>query len=295
MIKAMSCFATDMITEYCHGLSYNFLSEPEFENSISEAMKGGLQMAPILRRLPWLADVLGALPPKAVLAMAPGMHGFIRCKRDIHARVIELQQELAKDPEKQSAKGIVGSTVMQEILLGDLPEAEKESMRVSDEAAALIGAGTETVSWTLSVTLFHLLDQPDVLHKLREELLKVAKSPEEIPSWSTLEKIPYLSAVIAEGLRCANGVISRLARAPHEPLLYSHTNKNGKHLEYILKPGTNIGMSSYLIHRDPKIFPNADLFDPERWLDQNTGLRHHNLDSYLLAFSKGSRSCIGIK
>jgi len=47
-------------------------------------------------------------------------------------------------------------------------------------------------------------------------------------------------------------------------------------------------MTSVLLHHDEKIFPDSHTFDPERWVD------NPRLDRYLVSFSKGSRSCIGM-
>lgn len=47
-------------------------------------------------------------------------------------------------------------------------------------------------------------------------------------------------------------------------------------------------MTSLLLHYNAEIFPSPTSFSPERWLD------NPNLTKYLLAFSKGSRQCIGI-
>jgi hypothetical protein len=45
------------------------------------------------------------------------------------------------------------------------------------------------------------------------------------------------------------------------------------------------------VHRNPEIFPEPTVFDPERWLQEDS----HDLDKYLVSFSKGPRSCLGIK
>lgn len=51
--------------------------------------------------------------------------------------------------------------------------------------------------------------------------------------------------------------------------------------------------SSYIVHRDESIFPDADKFDPERWIRaKNEG---KNLSRYLVSFTRGSRTCIGMK
>ncbi len=47
-------------------------------------------------------------------------------------------------------------------------------------------------------------------------------------------------------------------------------------------------MTSTLVHYDPSIFPSPKSFRPERWIE------NPRLDKYLIAFSKGSRQCIGI-
>lgn len=47
-------------------------------------------------------------------------------------------------------------------------------------------------------------------------------------------------------------------------------------------------MTGTLIHYDPTVFPDPTAFRPERWLE------NPRLDKYLVAFSRGSRQCIGI-
>ncbi|GLA84050.1 hypothetical protein AtubIFM56815_008260 [Aspergillus tubingensis] len=49
-------------------------------------------------------------------------------------------------------------------------------------------------------------------------------------------------------------------------------------------------MSTRMIHFDPDIFPKPDEFNPERWIGESG----KTLDKWNVAFSKGTRSCIGI-
>lgn len=47
-------------------------------------------------------------------------------------------------------------------------------------------------------------------------------------------------------------------------------------------------MTSVLIHHDESIFPDSHTFNPDRWIN------NPRLDRYLVSFSKGSRSCVGM-
>ena len=50
-------------------------------------------------------------------------------------------------------------------------------------------------------------------------------------------------------------------------------------------------MGATILHKNPEIFPNPTVFDPSRWLQENCS----ELEKYLVSFSKGPRSCLGIK
>ncbi len=69
-------------------------------------------------------------------------------------------------------------------------------------------------------------------------------------SWLTLEKLPYLSSVIAEGLRLLYGVSSRTPRiAPQEHLIYRSNRKDQAEVELLIPRGTAIGSKSKLFHQ----------------------------------------------
>lgn len=52
---------------------------------------------------------------------------------------------------------------------------------------------------------------------------------------------------------------------------------------------TNVMQSHYLLHTDPKIFPDPYTFEPQRWIDEPS-LKAR----YFLGFGRGSRVCLGI-
>lgn len=185
-------------------------------------------------------------------------------------------------------------TVFGSLLESELPEEEKRTRRLSDEAGAVVGAGTETTSWTLALVTYHLLTRPEILSKLQAELRSAVDDPLHLPAWTVLEKLPYLGAVLHEGLRLSYGVSARTARVPtNEDLLY-RGEFNKRPVEYKIPRGYAIGMSAFLAHHDESIYPDSYLFQPERWLDENNE-RRKELERGLLSFSRGSRGCLGMK
>lgn len=151
----------------------------------------------------------------------------------------------------------------------------------------IMSAGTLTSSWTLSVATYHLLASPRILKILKAELRSAISDLDAAVPIGVLENLPYLVAVVKEALRLGDGVVTRLQRiSPEKPMLFIDRFGSGK--EYLIPPQTPVGMTSLHVHHDESIFPDANSFIPERWIE-NPGLSR-----FLLSFSKGSRNCLGI-
>jgi cytochrome P450 len=149
------------------------------------------------------------------------------------------------------------------------------------EAVAHLLAGTDTLSITLVNILYHLSSSPSTVQRLRAEIDSV-----DMPSLSSLEKLPLLTATIKEGLRLSHGVIGRLPRiAPLGGWTFEGT---------YVPEGTIISSSAPVVHNDPAIFSDPLEFIPERWMRED-GPYNVAMEQHLVAFSKGQRSCIGMK
>ncbi|KAJ8119891.1 hypothetical protein ONZ43_g3258 [Nemania bipapillata] len=165
-----------------------------------------------------------------------------------------------------------------------LPPHEKAYNRISHEAVTLMAAGGETTASTLMMAVYFILaDKKNVLSRLRQEVESLMANKASRPSIADLECLPWLTAVIKETLRIST-LTARLTRvAPEETLQYK---------DWVMPAGTPISMTLREISLDPEIFPSPMEFRPERWLPSNPNLEQCN--RYLVAFSRGSRMCIGI-
>jgi cytochrome P450 len=169
-------------------------------------------------------------------------------------------------------------TIVHEILDSDLPPAEKSFARVQEEVSVVTGAGFETLPGAVRLIIYHIYSNTSILQRFRSELLN---SELEL---KTLERKPYLTAVIMEGLRLSPGVASRTQRiALDRDLVYK---------QWTIPAGTPVGMTQTLLHTDPVLYPSPMQFDPERWLDHGALKK---AEKTYMPFSRGTRNCLGMQ
>ncbi|KAF2832484.1 putative benzoate 4-monooxygenase cytochrome P450 [Ophiobolus disseminans] len=271
--NAFAAMTMDIISAYCFGESMNSLEYPQYGKDWLEMLHGGIQMRPLGRQFPWLVNTLYDIPPNVMARFNADM---ARINTWTHQMLPKIVRILAGEDEKRD----VQRTVFHEIRDGKMSAEEKLPMRLMGESHVILGAGTETTARTLAVTTYYLMKKHDVGEKLRDELKTVLSQPDSAVSLAQLEALPYLSAVINEGLRVAHGVASRQPRiATHEDLIYK---------QWTIPRGTPVMQSSHLLHMDPNVFPDPLDFQPQRWLD-NPELKRN-----LFAFGRGTRNCLGM-
>lgn len=224
----------------------------------------------------------------------PQIYFFLRWQDTVKVHVDRIMSE----PSPSAAEMDNPKTMFHALRDCNLPSSEKTSQRIVDEGLVIMGAASETVAHTLSVTTYHLLCEPGqrMISRLREEISTIMPAAETTPTYSQLEQLPYLSAVITEGIRMGWGVTTRLPRiATDEDLVYADATRNGK--KWVIPRGTPVSAVGYFVLSDPMIFPDPHTFKPERWLiteADGSVRRNVKLEKYLVSFGKGSRQCLGM-
>jgi len=112
----------------------------------------------------------------------------------MESQVREILAGMNKDVKEAQHR-----TVFQDIIDSDLPPHEVSLLRLQNEAVSVVGAGFETTRWALTVFCYHVLANPSINKRLRDELKDAIPDPEQMPSWAALQELPYLSACIEEG------------------------------------------------------------------------------------------------
>jgi cytochrome P450 len=150
--------------------------------------------------------------------------------------------------------------------------------QVRDEVMTLLLAGHETTANALAWTWYLLATHPHIYQRVRQEVDQVLGG--RTPTAPDLPQLAYTVQVFKESLRLYPPayIIARCA---------VRTLELG---EYTLRPGTNIGISPYTLHRNPTSFPDPERFDPDRWTPENEA----KLPRYAyLPFGAGPHVCIG--
>jgi cytochrome P450 len=277
---AYSCFSTDVISDYALGSGFNYLDSNDFVPDWSDTLSGIAEASAWFKPFPQLLGLLQSAPQGLVSRVNPGMGLMFAFQRRCAVLINSIIAARESGDDSKAVDKFGRPTLFHHVVNSDLPPSERGLERLAQEAQATIGAGAETVSKTLAWTTYHLLANPDILAKMKEELNRL--DPECKAGTVELEKMPYVTSVMLEGLRTSYGVSGRLQRIAPDPLKYG---------EYTIPAGTPVGMSSVLVHDREDIFPEPRTFRPERWLDPADRRR---LEPYMVAFSKGSRACLGI-
>ncbi|OQE37342.1 hypothetical protein PENCOP_c010G02649 [Penicillium coprophilum] len=273
---AFTAMTGDIITKYSFGKDFGFLEANDYKSKWKSAVAGSLQAGKIFRYFP-LLDVYRFIPSTLAQALNPGMKEIFYIEDLVRKQVQPLLSSHKHDVKAES-------TIFNALLNPAVPAEEKTMDRLTDQGHMLLVAGTETTTNTLTMITFQLLKNPAVLACLREELKVAMPTPTTILTWNSLEKLPFLNGVIQEGLRLSLGVSIRLPRiAPKDNLQYG---------DWVIPAGTPVSTATYFVHMNPSIFPNPEKFDPQRWITASE--KGQRLEKYMVAFTKGSRQCLGI-
>jgi cytochrome P450 len=224
---AFSALASDVITQYSFGKSWDFLEDEHFRRDIRSAITETANVIHINRFFPLFARTLRMVPKWLVCKIQPGKASLFEFMKSIYEFTEQSTQvaESSAEGKRKSKRG----TIFEKLTDPTLPPEERTFSRVHDESGVILQAGTESISRSLTIAAFHLAYQPSMREKLREELRSLLPTPTSTATWAQLEQLPYLTGVVYECLRLSYGLIIRLPRcAPSEALKYE---------DYVIPPG----------------------------------------------------------
>jgi cytochrome P450 len=163
----------------------------------------------------------------------------------------------------------------------------------------------------LAYTIYYISQSPSAQENLRAEFLSVTptmQAPTPFPSTSSiasehedttsglsqdiplpspasLDRLPYLSAVLKESLRMRPNSTPLPRITPDHPVTLAGIEG--------IPPGTRVNAFQWLVHRDPNTFAQPDLWNPDRWQRGEGKGSGGSEVGELWAFASGPRMCVG--
>ncbi|KAJ0164053.1 O-methylsterigmatocystin oxidoreductase [Colletotrichum tanaceti] len=165
-----------------------------------------------------------------------------------------------------------------------LTRREADWMLGSVFQAAATTSGSALASFVLCV-----VRNPGWFGKLQREVDAVV-GPDRLPTLDDMPRLPLVRACVKETLRyypiTAGGFPHRLT-------------EDDTYAGFFLKKGTVVHAVQWAIQRDPELYPDPELFNPDRWLDPRYPTFREPLSVYpnlrqFSAFGHGRRICQGV-
>ncbi|XP_034239104.1 cytochrome P450 4C1-like [Thrips palmi] len=184
---------------------------------------------------------------------------------------------VAPKPERRSGRRLAMLDLLLDLKTkgADLTDAD-----IKEEVDTFTFAGHDTTaagfSWCLYVLGQHADVQDRIVREWREALLQAGGEL----SVRDLVRLDYMECCIKEVLRLYP-VVPLIARDIRHPVSI---------LGEDIPAGCTVLVNAFLLHRDPRFFPDPERFDPERFRGDGDGPRH---PFAYVPFSAGSRNCIG--
>lgn len=187
------------------------------------------------------------------------------------------------------------SKIEQNDFLQYLIELKKKKKGISDvELAAnegIIFIDTfDTTSLLISNALYSLAEDKRVQSKLRDEIENTIKEFHEISLDILLDKMPYLDQVTNEVLRLYPSIPITTRTCTESIDISIDDNKTIR-----IEKGTMAIVPIWSVHHDPEYYPDPHTFYPERFDEENGGIKPFKDACLFMPFGAGPRICMGMR
>lgn len=153
---------------------------------------------------------------------------------------------------------------------------------VREEVDTFMFEGHDTTAWGLTWAVYLLGLHEDVQSKCHDELDHIFSDDQSRDiTMDDLRQMKYIECVVKESQRLY----------PSVPILGRTLSTDINVTGHLVPKGVSVLILPYLVHRDPKHWPQPERFIPERFEDAET-LRHRHPFAFI-PFSAGPRNCIG--
>ena len=200
-----------------------------------------------------------------------------------------IEQALSLSPEELETKLSKSDT-----FIHSLARYTRDPKLMRDQLTAILLAGRDTTASSLSWTFLELARNPQVVSKLKSEIVDTLGSRGRPPSYQEIKDMKYLTYIINETLRLYPAVPFNVRNSLTDTCLPHGAGPDGLSPVGIQK-GTSIGFSTLLLHRRRDLYPpisESFPYDPLEWAPERWATWVPKSWQYI-PFNGGPRICIG--
>jgi cytochrome P450 len=257
--EEMSHLTLEVVSDVLFGAS---VSDADFD-TVREAME--------------VFNVLFAQSPETIFRIPTWVPTPLN--RATQRAVQRLDALIARIVDTRRRSGERRNDVLDALLAATDEDGSKmDDKQLRDEVVTLFLAGHETTALALTHALYALGKHPEVRRRLMTELDEVLGG--RLPTQADVPKLVYAERVIKELMRL-------------HPLAWLTGREVAKEITiagHRLAVGTQVLVSQWIVHRDPRWWPNPEAFDPDRFEPEAVKARPRFA---YFPFGGGPRVCIG--
>ncbi|KAI1763920.1 cytochrome P450 [Hypoxylon sp. FL1150] len=275
LARVIPLFTLDVISKLALGQEFGCLETDSDRYHFYEAMEGDLPWLSLTTEVPWIREIFYSTPGLKLLG-----------PRETDSKGLGKAMKLANDEVRR--RFAPGADNEEKSILGSFIRRGLTQIECEVETLFMFVAGSDTTAAAIKITMLHILAVPRVYQRLRDEIAAAIREGRVSKMITNAEakELPYLQAVVYEGLRIRPITTHRLSKEvpPGGDTIH------GK----FIPAGTSIGVNHYsMLHSKTVFGEDADVFRPERFLEVDatalTELQRH----VELAFGYGRWMCAG--
>ncbi|KAF2455341.1 benzoate 4-monooxygenase cytochrome P450 [Lineolata rhizophorae] len=257
----------DIIADLAFGESFECLSQKSYHPMVVMTFKAAaaISMKNIMSHFPIAARFSSLFIPQETLKKRIEFYDFTKSR---------VERRLAMDTARPDFTTA--------ILKHSDTNRSLSRQKIYANMGLFMIAGSETTATMLTGTTYLLLMNPDIMQKLNAEVRGRFKSANDI-TIEEVNKLPYLLAVLTEGLRMY----------PPVPIGFPRVvPRGGDTISGVYVPeACKVYVSQYHANHSPRNWVDPEKFAPERWLgdERYAGDNKANYNP----FSFGPRNCLG--
>ncbi|KAG8832284.1 hypothetical protein FRC17_001566 [Serendipita sp. 399] len=282
LIKTMHNFEGDPFQEVVSAVGAIVISVAYGENvnkdhgqELTQLSHDALSMAIFVMTRFWLVEIVPSL--KRIPAWTPGA-----TFRRIGIKATKMTSRIYNWPWEESRRhyneGNAGPCIA-----ADCFEKGSDLSIAQDSVTVMFGAGVNTTTTVVLNFLYAMMLHPHIQRKVQAELDDQIGQTRLI-SGADLPNLPYAEAAWRESFRWHAPVPLGVARRTYQADVY-----NGV---YIPKDSM-ITLNVEFMLRDPRVFDQPEVYQPERWLEHCNPKVDELPDPITIAFGFGTRICPG--